>query len=81
MSCIKCSQATEKIGDLGKLYWSLSGEYFDDELKLLLLATYAGDSRPDNKDRIVRKVLRQAAVTDSRRKLADHYARVRVVSA
>jgi len=73
--------ANKKIGDLGKLYWSLSGEYFDDEHKDLLVATYAGDSQPDNKDRIVRKVLRQAAITDSRRKLADHYARVRIVSA
>ena len=71
----------KKLRDLGKLYWSMSSEYFDDELKNLLVAAYAGETEADNIERILRSVLKQASITDRRRKLINHYRRVMTAQA
>ncbi len=59
-----------KLADLGKLYWSLSDEYFDPGHKELLVRAYASD-RPE----VFEKVRRRAARTGKRRILRNHYSR------
>ena len=56
------------IKDLGKFYWSMSGKYFDNELKDLFLNAYMGDNWQGNKTVFAKKVQKRAAVIAKRRK-------------
>jgi len=63
----------KKIIDMGALYWSMSSDYFDDEHKDLLVATYTRDGQADKKEKILAKIRNRAKVLDSRRTLRHHY--------
>ncbi|MBL7189878.1 MAG: hypothetical protein ISS70_26410, partial [Phycisphaerae bacterium] len=63
----------KKIMDVGALYWSMSGDYFDGEHKDLLVATYAGDSRTGGKENVIAKISKRAKILDNRRILRHHY--------
>jgi hypothetical protein len=58
----------KKIKDLGKLYWSMSPKYFTDEMKDFFINEYM-DNMNGQTAILIKKVLRYAAVTASRRHL------------
>lgn len=64
----------KKITDMGALYWSMSGDYFDDEHKDLLVATYTDDGYQEE---ILEKIRKRAKVLDSRRTLRNHYEKAK----
>lgn len=66
--------------ELGKLYWSMLSDYFDDNLKDLFLAEYMGECRQDEKDRFIRRVYRSVRTTERRRSLAPYYRQAMAVS-
>jgi hypothetical protein len=66
--------------ELGKLYWSMLSEYFDDNLKDLLLSEYMGDCRQYEKDRLIRRVRKSARTSERRRSLAQYYSEATAVS-
>lgn len=59
---------SKRIKDLGKFSWSMSGKYFDDELKDLFLIAYMRDNWQGNKAVSAKKVQECAAVIAKRRK-------------
>ncbi len=71
----------KKIKDLGKLYWSMSPEYFDDELKDLFICAYMGDNWTGSKAALTRRIQRRANVMAKRRKLHHYYQRAKILSA
>lgn len=71
----------KKIKDLGKLYWSMSPEYFDDELKDLFICAYMGDNWTGSKAALTRRIQRRANVMAKRRKLQHYYQRAKILSA
>ena len=67
----------KKIMDMGVLYWSMSSDYFDEEHKDLLLATYTDDGGAGGKEGILGRIRKRAKVLDSRRILRNHYERAK----
>lgn len=67
----------KKLMDLGKLYWSMSGDYFDDAQKDLLITTYISDGWTGAKNGVVNKVRKRAGKINGRRKLWVYYDRLR----
>jgi len=65
--------APKKLMNLAALYWSMSGEYFDEGHKDLLIATYVGDGGGSAKEVVLAGIRRRAGVLDSRRTLRHHY--------
>ncbi len=61
----------QKIQDLGRLYWSMSNKYFNDELKDLFICAYMGDDWTGSKAKLVRTIQRRVNVLAKRRKLKD----------
>ena len=62
-----------RIKELGRLYWSMSSEYFDQEHKELLITAYIdGNSSFDRRDSM--RIIRRCSVTlDKRRTLSNYY--------
>lgn len=60
---------TKKIRDLGRFYWSMSDEYFDNELKNLLIDAYMGDNWPGSKASFAQKVKKRVAVIAKRQEI------------
>lgn len=63
-----------KIKELGRLWWSMAGEYFDDELKGLLVDTYLED-RSDSEKAALMKVIRRCGAELDRKRTLKHYYR------
>ena len=62
----------KKIKELGRLYWSMSSEYFDQEQKELLIIAYINGGSFDRMDSM--KIIRRCSVTlDKRRTLSNYY--------
>jgi len=62
-----------KIKQLGRLYWSMSSDYFDQEEKELLIGAYIdGNSSFDRKDSM-RIIRRCSAELDTKRTLSNYY--------
>jgi len=62
-----------KIKQLGRLYWSMSSDYFDQEEKELLIGAYIdGSSFFDRRDSM-RIILRCSAELDKKRTLSNYY--------
>ena len=62
----------KKVKDLGKLLWSMSPKYFDDELKHFFVCAYMGDDWMGSKAALARRIRRRVNVISRRRKLR-HY--------
>ncbi|MHC4337555.1 MAG: hypothetical protein ACYSTG_06345, partial [Planctomycetota bacterium] len=62
----------KKIKDLGRLYWSMSNKYFNDELKDLFICAYMGDDWTGGKAALARTIQRRVNVLVKRRKLKDY---------
>jgi len=62
----------KKAKDLGRLYWSMSNKYFNDELKDLFLCTYMGNDWTGSKLALVRTIQKHTRVLAKRRKLKDY---------
>ena len=71
----------KKIMDIAALYWSMSGDYFDDGHKDLLITAYAADGCAGGKENILRKIRKRARTLDNRRNLRRHYEKAKTVSA
>jgi hypothetical protein len=67
----------KKIMNMGMLYWSMSGDYFDAEHKDLLVTTYAADGWAGGKKDILRKIRKRADRLDNRRNLRRHYEKAK----
>ena len=67
---------SRKLMDLAALYWSMSGEYFDDGHRDLLVTTYVGDGQAGSKQDLLAGIRRRAGILDSRRTLQHHYEKV-----
>ncbi len=65
----------QKARELGRLYWSMDREYFDDELKQLLVTTYTEGWETSDVARLVRGLRRSVRTVRRRRHLPDHYNR------
>jgi len=62
----------KRIKELGKLYWSMSSDYFDQEQKELLITAYIDGDSFDRTDAM--KIIRRcSAVLDKRRTLNNYY--------
>ncbi len=70
----------KKIMDIAALYWSMSGDYFDDEYKDLLVTTYAAAGSAGGKEEILVSIRKRARILDSRRNLPNHYEKVKKLS-
>lgn len=63
---------SKKIRDLGRLFWSMSPKYFDDELKDLLIREYMDDSWPAGKDVLAGIIQRRADTLARQRRPKDY---------
>jgi len=63
-----------KIKELGRLYWSMSSEYFDQEQKELLITAYIDGSHSFDKMDSMRIIRRCSAALDKRRTLSNYYS-------
>lgn len=64
---------SKKILDVAALYWSMSSDYFDEEHKDLLVATYTDDGWAGGKEGILGRIRKRARILDNRRNLRHHY--------
>ena len=62
-----------KIKELGRLYWSMSADYFDDEHKNLLIRSYLDGTNYMEKADALRIIRRCSANLGKRRKLSNYY--------
>ncbi|MBN2137953.1 MAG: hypothetical protein JW720_09105 [Sedimentisphaerales bacterium] len=67
--------AKKKLMDLAALYWSMSGNYFDEAHKNLLVTAYLGGEAGAKSAEAFSAIRRRASILDKRRNLADHYAK------
>lgn len=63
---------SKKIRDLGRLFWSMSPKYFDDNLKDLFINAYMDNDWPESKTALLKKIQRRANVIAKRRKIKDY---------
>lgn len=59
----------KKVKDLGKLLWSMSPKYFDNELKDLFVCAYMGDDWMGSKAALAGRIQKRVNVISRRRKL------------
>jgi hypothetical protein len=59
----------QKIGDLGRLFWSMSDKYFDHRVKDLFVQAYMADDPTDSKGALVRTIQRRENILARRRRL------------
>ena len=57
----------KQIKNLGRLDHSMTDKYFDDNLRKLLVESYAGDDWPSPIDKLYRKVSKDSAAVSSKR--------------
>ena len=62
----------QKARDLGRLYYSMADEYFDEDSKELLIDTYLSDEGPNKKAFLKRMIIARAEKMAKRRKLAEY---------
>lgn len=60
---------SQKMGDLGRLFWSMSDKYFDGKIKDLFVREYMGDDPTDSKGALVRMIQRRENILARRRRL------------
>ena len=65
-----------KFKDLGKIYWSMSPDYFDDEQKTLLINTYLNNKSDSDKASLINILRRCNAKLDRKRKLGNYYFKI-----
>ncbi|MHC4194316.1 MAG: lipopolysaccharide kinase InaA family protein, partial [Planctomycetota bacterium] len=59
----------QKIGDLGRLFWSMSDKYFDHRVKDLFVQAYMAGDPTDSKGALVRTIQRRENILARRRRL------------
>jgi len=57
-----------KLKDLGSLHHSMLDEYFDEDLKRLLIRSYAAENREDQVNALIARVERRSGVVSARRR-------------
>ena len=62
----------QKARDLGRLYYSMADEYFDEDSKELLIDTSLGDKGPNRRAFLKRMIIARAKKMAKRRKLAAY---------
>jgi hypothetical protein len=62
-----------RIKELGRLYWSMSSDYFDLEQKELLISAYIDGGSFDRMD-AMRIIRRYSSALDERRTLSNYYS-------
>jgi hypothetical protein len=70
---IKRQNSAGKMKELGKLYWSMLQDYFDDEQKDLLLTTYMRDAGFSDRPALMKIIRKSSLALDARRKLKNYY--------
>jgi hypothetical protein len=62
-----------RIKELGKFYWSMSEDYFDNDHKDLFITTYLQTNDVSKKKKLMEKIRKYHSKLNKRRNLRDHY--------